>query len=481
MSEPNMCIALVPTILLPLTMVSVFVTTIATYVAGLFGIKLKAEGPRKLLELLLKPRVLISALVLNLLVVVAIKYVRYTMFYPEPLSKIASSQELIASASDCTYENSEPNSCLPLESRSNLTPRIQGVEVGWTVKLPKGAFCEGTLSGGSIFYGVDDGYIYELAKNSGTIKRRFYVGTKVTPNPFIWNGRIYVGEGLHFTHHARAYAYDLATGSYIGAYPTLGHTEGQPLIASHNGSDLMFVVSGKDGIHAVDPITLTQVWHQVDGHIDASVRVKNGRVFAGTAVELGDRKNSEPTVAAYAFLDGKKLWENKIPASSWAAPIMGEDEVYFVLGEIYDKLDFGQLACYDQATGKLRWKIDTPVSMNSMPVKVGNRIYAADRREYVNLFDLETRTLAWSQPTVETSDASLVAGLSYDPYRHVILYPSFTDGLYALDPDSGEVLFRWKPKSEVHPWRGTYAAVVVTADFWYLCDNSGTVRCLRPL
>jgi len=480
MSDSNIYLALVPTILLPLTLVSVCVTTLATYVAGLFGIELKAEGPKKLLELLLKPRLLISAVVLNVLVVAAVKYVQYARYYPKSLSKIATTQMNISSASANVYENSTIVASLPLADRSSLESGIQGVETEWTVKLPAGVFCEGMLSGDRVFFGVSDGYIYELSKKSGSIERRFYIGTAVTPNPFIWNGRLYSGEGLHFTHHARAYSFDLASGDYIGAYPTLGHTEGQPVIARHQNQELLFIVSGKDGIHAVDPLTMTQVWHRVEGHIDASLRVSDGRVFSGTALELEDKKNSRLSVAAYAFSDGKTLWENETPASSWVAPILDDGKAYYVFGEIYGQSNFGQLACYDQATGTPLWAIDTVASMNSMPVKAGNRIYAADQREHVNMFDLDTQSIAWSQPTSEKSTTALVAGVSYDPFRHLILYPSFTDGLYILDPDSGEILLRWMPQDKANPWQGTYSSVVVTQDFWYLSDGHGTVRCLRP-
>ena len=51
---------IVPTVLIPLTLVSMGISVIATFIAGLFGVKLKAEGPKRLLELLFKPKILIS-------------------------------------------------------------------------------------------------------------------------------------------------------------------------------------------------------------------------------------------------------------------------------------------------------------------------------------------------------------------------------------------------------------------------------------
>ncbi|NBO38699.1 hypothetical protein EBU99_08960 [bacterium] len=48
---------IIPTVMIPLTALTVALTMVASFIAGLFGIRLKTEGPRRLLEVLLKPRV----------------------------------------------------------------------------------------------------------------------------------------------------------------------------------------------------------------------------------------------------------------------------------------------------------------------------------------------------------------------------------------------------------------------------------------
>ena len=59
---------ILPTVMIPLTLVSVGISVVATFIAALFGIELKMEGPKKLLEVLLKPKILVSALALNSLI-----------------------------------------------------------------------------------------------------------------------------------------------------------------------------------------------------------------------------------------------------------------------------------------------------------------------------------------------------------------------------------------------------------------------------
>ncbi len=68
MTTPNELVPMIlPTVMIPLTLVSVGFSVVATFIAGLFGIQLKLEGPKKLLEVLLKPKVLATAFALMLL------------------------------------------------------------------------------------------------------------------------------------------------------------------------------------------------------------------------------------------------------------------------------------------------------------------------------------------------------------------------------------------------------------------------------
>ncbi|TNE95542.1 MAG: hypothetical protein EP326_14870, partial [Deltaproteobacteria bacterium] len=76
--------AIVPTILLPLAFLSTGISVVATFIAGLFGVKLKAEGPKKLLEVLLKPKVLISAAVLNAVIYGGMQGYQYVKNGPVP-------------------------------------------------------------------------------------------------------------------------------------------------------------------------------------------------------------------------------------------------------------------------------------------------------------------------------------------------------------------------------------------------------------
>ena len=96
---------IIPTVMIPLTAVSVFLTMVATFIAGLFGIQLKAEGPKKLLEVLLKPRILAGAFILNGLIFGGIWAYEYVNNLPTFLYRIESTQKANVKPSDIKYEN----------------------------------------------------------------------------------------------------------------------------------------------------------------------------------------------------------------------------------------------------------------------------------------------------------------------------------------------------------------------------------------
>ena len=92
-------------------------------------------------------------------------------------------------------------------------------------------------------------------------------------------------------------------------------------------------------------------------------------------------------------------------------------------------------------------------------------------------FDLKSKSDLWCFET--KGKGSSLAGASYDPKANVVLYPSRTNGLYVLDPNSGELLMHWKPTTKEGEWKKTFADVAVVDDFWIVSDDDGSVRALK--
>jgi outer membrane protein assembly factor BamB len=466
---------IIPTVMIPLTAVMVGLSMLASFIAGLFGIRLKSEGPRRLLEVLLKPKVLLSALVLNIAVLGGIQAYTYIKNRPTMLWRIESAASEKGKPSERKYENYHT---VPGEHSIGAVPegenRQQEFKALWSQKLPKGSFRSPVFSGGSVFIGSFDGQVYELDAASGEILRSFFVGTPVTPELMIDDGVLYVGEGVHDTHSARIYGFDLRTGLLKGAYSTKGHTEGQPVMAEHRGEKLMFVVAGADGVHAVNPTTFKAKWKANDGHIDSSVRVMNGRVFAGTGREKGDTEKNRSYAVAYDFSSGEKIWKMELPASSWMNPVVWREHVCFVYGEIYFESGLGGVQCFRQDTGLPTLTFNLASPQTTLPLVIGDTLYTTDVKGTVCALDLVEREVRWCKK-VEQSKGVNFASPVYFKERDALVYASMSDGIYLLDRATGNVLF----KAGLKDHKIIYAPITISGRDFVVVDGKGTASLFR--
>lgn len=467
---------ILPTVMIPLTLVSVGFSVVATFIAGLFGVQLKLEGPRKLLEVLLNPKVLASAFVLNALIFGGVYSWRWWVNYPRLISTIENESKVRAKKSDIQY-NDVPT--VPVVFSSSRTESLfpSDLEQLWHVKTGTGSFRAAAVSSGRIFLGNKDGIIRELELRTGKEIRSFYVGTTSNSELTIWNNSIYTGEGVHDTHHARIYRFDLGTGHYQGSYQTKGHTEAQAVVGSFEGEHTLFPVGGVDGLHAVDPVTMKEKWKVNVGHIDSAVVVEGGTVFIGTGREKDDDKKNKCFAAAIDFKNGNVLWKRELAASSWMRPVVVGENVCYISGEVYFPTERGHVTCFDRKSGEHTVAMNTSDPLVSTAKVLDNSIIYTSLHGSVCRFDLETRKQLWCFDT--KSKEKSMAGASYDPRGHVVLYPSISNGLYVLDPDTGKVLVNWKPSPEQGEWKKIHADVTVAGDFWVISDHEGSIRALR--
>ncbi len=465
---------IIPTVLIPLTALTVALTSLAGIIAGWFGIKLHTEGPKQLLEVLLKTKVIVSAVILNLLIIAGIKGYRYYQNAPRFISTIEKQSEINAKTSPLYYENSGGRPYL--YTGAIVTPHLENLKHVKETSVAAGAFRSGLISGESLFYGTDNGFIYEFNKNNLELLRKFYIGNMVTTRPIIFEGRIYAGEGSHDTHHARVYSFDLKTGKFINSFSTKGHTEGQPVIASDGNKTLLFIVAGKDGLYAVDPITMKEIWHNNDGHLDASISYEAGVVYTGTGIEKENGFGSK-YATAYDFTTGKKIWQTELPLSNWMHPAVTNQNVCYSLGEIYSPSKMGFVHCLDKKTGQPQFTIPFDSPLTSKPFLVQDHL---SKNEYLFVsemggkvcgLNLTTKEKMWCHETSSHKKTSSFSSFNYDQKRGVVWYLSHDQGLYAFNPLDGKIVHHEKNLE------GTfYGAVTIDMDFLYFMNIEGKLK-----
>ena len=467
---------IIPTVMIPLTALTVALSMVASFIAGLFGVRLKTEGPRRLLEVLLKPKVLLTALIVNLLVLGGIKAYTHIKNRPLMLWRIERVALQEGKPSLRHYENyaSVPGEYTVASPAGALNSKDTNLVPVWSRKLPKGSFRSPMFSGGSAFVGSFDGRVYELDASTGEILRNFFVGTPVTPELMIDDGVLYVGEGVHDTHSARIYAFDLRTGRLKSSYATRGHTEGQPVMASHEGEKLMFAVSGNDGLHAVSPATMKAKWTANDGHIDSSVRVVEGRVFAGTGREKGDTEKNRSYAVAYDFSSGEKIWKMELPASSWMNPVVWKEHVCFVYGEIYFESGLGGIQCFRQDNGLPTIAFNLAAPQTTLPIVVGDKLYTTDSKGTLCSLDMPSREVRWCRKVAQKEGVNFASPI-YSKERDALVYATMSDGLYIIDRSSGSVLIN----SKLEEHKTIYAPVAVLGRNVLVVDGKGQATLFR--
>ncbi|MBT4762003.1 MAG: PQQ-binding-like beta-propeller repeat protein [Bdellovibrionaceae bacterium] len=467
--------AIIPTVVLPFTILGVLLTMLATFIAGLFGIQLKAEGPRKLLEVLLKPRILLTALIVNLLSVGGYYGYQWVKTYPSFLWTINNNNPVNTLATDQHYKDvffEKNNFTQPLIKKA-----IKNVKLSWETKIPKGSFGGLIISGNSLFFGSGDGNGYEVDKNSGKILRKFYVGQPVTPRPVVWKNYLYLAEGVHLTHHARIYQFDLMTGQLINSFQSTGHIEGALSLYSFKDDEkqknIIFVSSGRDGLHALNAEDLSPFWHSSVGHIDASVKVVNDLVYVTTGMEKGEKRENQQ---AYAIdiKTGKTKWVAELPASGWVSSVVYGTEICFGLGEVYFRRNYGQIACFDQMTGESTWAVNQGASLIGRPMIVKDTLYISDFFGGIYAYHMKTRKKLWYIKTKVKKYA--YAPVAYNGNGHII-YPTVLDGLIFINGETGSIDFSWQPKNLKKDWYISLAGVAVdNENSAYLIDWKGRLR-----
>ncbi len=470
--------AVVPTVVIPFAIIGVILSSIVTFIAGLFGINYEIDGPKKLLFALFRPRVLIIAAVLNGLIFGTIYGYKYVSTLPAFIWHIQlRNKNNLPAPIERVFPSTNAMTNV-FRAPSGERKFVMGVNLVWETALEAGSFGGVSKSGDQLYIGSENGKIYEVDANSGQVLRDFFVGTDVTPVPIIFNQHMYAGEGVHDTHHARFYQFDLVSGKMTAYAKTKGHTEGNGRVIHHKDKDYLLFSAGSDGLFAVDPATMKEIWHAPLGHTDSEVMGEDGVVYVSTGIEKGVEGKGQ---MAYALQieTGSILWQRDLPASGWHAPVIVGELVCFSVGEIYGGRPWGQLACYQKGDGAVDVSFNLDAPLVTYPIAIDEDIISADVAGNVCSLSLKKRERNWC---VRTQDKGFTfATPIYDGFGSIV-FPSYAGGLMVFDARSGEKTFTWMPENgKGLPWKRPAAIMAVEDGAWYLVDmKGGALRKLEP-
>ena len=462
--------AIIPTFILPFTVLGMILTSLATWIAAFFGIHLKAEGPKRLFEVLMRPKVLIWALISNAIFYAGYAGYKYESNSSRPLWLIEAKNKNQAKSLSATNDLKPPEAP---QAKAKKADALKRIELLWQSEIKGGVFGGIIAQGTSLFMGTTSGRLIELSSASGQTLRELWLGQPVMTAPLVLGTNIFLGEGVHETHHSRYYKFDLQTGKLLAAAQTSGHIERTATVIQVDNKNIMLIPSGKDGVHAVDADHMSILWRAPIGHVDSYPVTDGESVFVGTGLEQGfDQEGTN----AYALdlKTGSVKWKKPLATSAWGMPTLWKEQICFSVGDVYKNTDYGQIACYNKNTGEELGAVNLPGAVISAPILDKDKLIIADLHGVIYQVDLFTKKIDWkiSVPTT---------GLNYSPVvmdgADRLILPG-KDGLYIYSRKSQNLLLHWQPEGK---WNFAYSNILIQGDTWYLADSKGQVRALKPI
>jgi eukaryotic-like serine/threonine-protein kinase len=374
----------------------------------------------------------------------------------------------VASAACCVARDG-------LHVSSRDTPRAPGPTRLWTFEpAERGAILASPLVVGERIYVplIRDGHptsgaVYCLDRQTGKPIWRFHDGGRMQQtfsSPWLANGRLYVGDGMHQDFHGKLYCLDAGTGRKYWDFATAGHVESSPCVQDGK----VFFGAGDDGIYALDVATGRQVWHQASGlHVDTSPAVVGHRLYAGSGTSVACTKTE---VFALDTLDGHIIWHEATKLPVWGSPTLDQGQVFYGLGNgrllEHPERPAGAVICVDSFNGRRLWTWNGSESVFDRPIVDQDHVYFGARDGLCYCLDRTNGHLKWRADV----GSAVVASPRFWKGR---LYAVGSAGqLCRLRADNGQVEWRW------HLGGDAYSKVRAISTPAVAVDHSGGRVCV---
>jgi outer membrane protein assembly factor BamB len=289
----------------------------------------------------------------------------------------------------------------------------------------------------------------------------------VFSSPAVAGGRLYIGEGYHQDQECRLFCLDarrgdkaiwsLSTGSHVESSPTIDDgrlyfgagddgllcvalpssspstEEGRPAVSLSNGGE------GEAVQRPTKSIAEPELLWQVPGlHIDSSPAVADRRVFAGSVI--GDEHQDLFAICVHAK-SGKVIWKIPSPLPLAGSPAYAAGRVCFALGNgklnvDADKPD-GRIWCLDAKGGDRLWEFRAAGSILSSPAVLDGTVYCCSRDRHCYALQQSDGAVIWKRDLGEPIVASPAVT------RRSIYVLTVGGALYCLDSATGEPIWRF--------------------------------------
>lgn len=237
----------------------------------------------------------------------------------------------------------------PSDARVPAAPQLRWIFHDSLILERRPFACSPAVAGSRVLIGGDNYKLYCVDTETGQLQWDFEAQYPIFSSPAVWNGRVYIGEGLHYDANTSLYCLDLNSGHVIWSFQTGSHTESSPTVDSGK----VYFGAGDDGIYCLDAITSEVQWRFPDAHVDG------GPLVVGDYVYFGSGYTYDGIICVSAE-DGQLIWRREFPAPVWGAPAFWAGRLYIGIGNgnfnESDPEPFGEVCCLDPTDGRDIWR-----------------------------------------------------------------------------------------------------------------------------
>jgi len=277
-------------------------------------------------------------------------------------------------------------------------PVLHGVK--WKFKASGPIVSSPVVSGGVVYFGSSDHYVYAVDERSGSLRWKYKTRGRVTASPAVADGRVYIGS-----YDGSFYALDAATGTLGWKFATAGErrfsaphlhgaepaTEVMPdpfdifLSSAVLGADVVYFGSGDGNVYALNADTGELRWRFATGNVvHASPALAAGTLYVGSW---------DGYFYALEAATGKERWRFKTGADPEIHNQEGiQSSAVVADGLVYFGCRDSNLYALDAATGVERWAFSNKGSwvISSPAVRGGVVYFATSDSGLVQALDAKT-------------------------------------------------------------------------------------------
>ncbi len=288
--------------------------------------------------------------------------------------------------------------------------------------------------GDRIYVGANNDTLYCFNASTSDVIWKFEAFYEVFSSPAIRDGKVYFGEGLHYTEDATFYCVDASTGEENWRFPTNSHVESSPSVADGK----VVFGAGDDGVYCLNTETGRKLWQYPSVHVDSSPAIHDNRVYFGSGY-------GRCSVFCLDLDSGNEIWAVDTRYPVWGAPAVWNDRVYIGTGAgnfvVSSEDPTGSIICLDSGTGEILWEFEVGGTvLGAVAIDDGNA-YFGSRDANLYCVDALSGKEIWrfaAGSAIVSSPAVVMGDVYFGSYSGTICCLDGGDGILKWEFDTSE-------------------------------------------